>query len=1599
MNKTFKVARSLTRGTVVTSEKASSYQGKAVKTVIAAAAAMMMAGGAMAAATAYTDVTVNEGATVVYENGKITIKGTTATGKKGSDQTATAITDGTEVTFSNQPSFKGGAIVVNAGFGKTEQITQGTAFGTAASQIEGNIAVNAYQGAGQDAYLNMNEIGISVGEINFGINTQDSKNDTAADKVTTGTATLVAGNINLGTAGDAELGLASSQVAVKNAAGLKATLQAGANANLTNVALTNAGELTVSGTSIAVGAESTIANTGVLSLKSTGAVALAADYDGKSGYLNVEGDAVTVTGDITGDYVKIGEVVALTDGKPTTATEKNTIGIKGTTSVQIGKATNATDGKGSLVVGKTLEIAGNFTNATKVEAPATEVTATSATVTNDTYGTMSLGDLTIADQKSLTLMNSNKKSAVGVNKLTLDGTFEVSAGNVEIAGAGSKIDKGTLNIGATGVLTLSGDLTNNKTIGFTADGGKLVIDGSLDNAKTATLGNANTSGAVAVNGTLSNKGSIAVKDITVAGKLSNLKSVVTADAYTGKVTASTVKVEKGGVVESAIATDSYVVDTTTVEEGGAFITSLNAKITADNDSLSLGGKSFVLNGGVLGTAADAPVTKFNLGASDSLTLNGEYALDTVKQATGAAFNVGNAATDKTGNVTVKTLDAVANGVTVNGSLCVTDSLSAEASSINVGEGTLTTSLKAMNLEVNSTTGAIAAIKDKTKSVTDGFLTLGQNGTLALDLGSDKLVKTSATTLKNLLQTQGGLIDVGAVDLYTDRDTAIAVTNGEIKLTDLAGFEGITTDTLKSSRITGVGDTITSTASYGAVELAKKSSEDTGAAGLTVDDNVTLTLSGMGDTAVNLVQYADDKVAGVTLAGANSTLVTKGNGVIGAVTGQGIVNVAENTLTVQGNLAAGEVSVDETATLTIGEATTPYTVKVTNLTVDGAFNAAANTVEATNLKVTGTADVKELTVTDGQVLGGSVTVAKLAAGTTTIGNWNADTKEDVAGTLAVTELASGTIEAKKSYDQSVNGTVSYGEWTAPATSIAVKSAAAGTQINVDQNAYVALGTTDTTAAQKALTAAGFTLAKTVDTNTTDDIEVSSIDTRTVNSVVYVDGGKSATTDAKAYLGAVDTTNTVKTRAAGGVNIADNSALVFDTATVDTTGTTALFGQDLNLAHDAVVIANNLKVGDKVLLTAGTLNDSDFDWESVQFTGDILSYADADKNNVLTVSMYDKTDLQKMYGLDSSIAGFDAAYSYFANSDRGTAATSSAKFTEWLYTRGTSAGYGTYSDGTLDVMPEVIKSIANAAGALGATTGVQTMTMDAVAQMADTVADRTSVLTQRGQGVNVWADVNGGKFEAKTLFDGAGYSSDIYSGVLGLDYQFSCNAVLGAALTIGTADTDSKNTAFKASTDSDLVGFSVYASKTFGDIWNVSADIGYLQASNEVKADGYGFNYKFDQDTDAFTFGVRGEVLTKAGSVNIVPHVGLRYTALSTDGFEAAYVTDIDDQNIFQMPVGVTVSADFETSGWTIAPKFDLSVVPTFGDKDADLKLGVTGASATSDYSVRVIDSNPVQAQLGVNATNGAWGFGLNYKLGVGSDDRMNNSFNANVRYAF
>ncbi len=331
-----------------------------------------------------------------------------------------------------------------------------------------------------------------------------------------------------------------------------------------------------------------------------------------------------------------------------------------------------------------------------------------------------------------------------------------------------------------------------------------------------------------------------------------------------------------------------------------------------------------------------------------------------------------------------------------------------------------------------------------------------------------------------------------------------------------------------------------------------------------------------------------------------------------------------------------------------------------------------------------------------------------------------------------------------------------------------------------------------------------------------------------------------------------------------------------------------------------------------------------------------------------------------------------------------ASTSAKFNNWLM----SSGNG--------LEREEVIAIGNDAAKLGATSAVASVTMDAISAFNDSVAARTNVLAQRAEGVTVWADVMGGHYEAKELMDGQGYKSDVYGGVLGVDSVVS-GYTLGAAFTVATADTDSTNTLAVSSTDSDFVGFSVYGAKAFGQ-FNLASDLGYMKGSNDVSVNAYNIG-DFSADTDAFTLGLRGDVLVDAGSFKVVPHAGLRFTHLTTDDFESAYTTKIDSMNIFQMPVGVTVTGNVEAAGWNVAPLLDLSVVPAFGDTDADMTLGINGVAATSALSTQVIDSNLFQMKLGVSAQKDAFTFGLNYKLGAGSDNRVNNTFNATVGYAF
>ena len=874
---------------------------------------------------------------------------------------------------------------------------------------------------------------------------------------------------------------------------------------------------------------------------------------------------------------------------------------------------------------------------------------------------------------------------------------------------------------------------------------------------------------------------------------------------------------------------------------------------------------------------------------------------------------------------------------------------------------------------NAGTTTVGGTLTVTDSFTAGKFTVENNGTLVLTSKAAGLkIAVGTATNNNQLINNGTITFTDAAGEFASLDKVAAVKDaiapsgnglivfgdkvtikaeevnkvlkdGKVKASDVANLAGVELEQFKDATVTGVDAALSG--SFGKVELAA------GQTALTVESG--LKLNGTGD----LVTVKKDKT--VTLQGVNigeyGKLTTTGAGaVVGAIAGNGgkfgALNVAAGDLTVKGAAALQNLTVAADSALVMGKAAETAT--------------AVGDLEVKDYAlVLGTLTAGKVTLGEADVFG-TLTADKLDA--TDVVLVGSD-EEDVAGKLVVNELVSGTVFADPAWKDGLGLSLN------DASQVAIGSIGANSTVIAGQGSLVAIGTTDLDVAAKAVAAAGHA--------------VLGPNEGQMRSAIYVDGGKT-------YDEATDTTSYEKingnviasgwnkakfedaetnNQVPANVQVLENNLMVVDMNTIDKTGANAVFVKDVT--NNGTIYLADAEFGDKVMFTEADYTQGTTG--AITFNGDRLMSA-ALKDKVHTIA-FDDAKVASYEGLET-LPLVTAMYEGKAQNG----ASTSAKFNNWLM----SSGNG------LD--REEVIAIGNDAAKLGATSAVASVTMDAISAFNDSVAARTNVLAQRAEGVTVWADVMGGHYEAKELMDGQGYKSDVYGGVLGVDSVVS-GYTLGAAFTVATADTDSTNTLAVSSTDSDFVGFSVYGAKAFGQ-FNLAADLGYMKGSNDVSVNAYNIG-DFSADTDAFTLGLRGDVLVDAGSFKVVPHAGLRFTHLTTDDFESAYTTKIDSMNIFQMPVGVTVTGNVEAAGWNVAPLLDLSVVPAFGDTDADMTLGINGVAATSALSTQVIDSNLFQMKLGVSAQKDAFTFGLNYKLGAGSDNRVNNTFNATVGYAF
>lgn len=1115
--------------------------------------------------------------------------------------------------------------------------------------------------------------------------------------------------------------------------------------------------------------------------------------------------------------------------------------------------------------------------------------------------TLTMQSLTVGTKEyaQRTEAKADPAKATYVGAVNITGDATVTEGVTVAAGTADKAAVLTQTSGNLTAKSLTVAAAVEKDQKVTAQAGTFnQTDGTL------TVDTLTNGGTMTVNGTV-----VTNADSVNTGAINSYKSkngslTIAGGTFTndGTMTFDKITVEDGATLKTGVNLDgeaSFVVfKTLDLQKGSTLnINALNAKSKVDGkaDILKFTEGTVNLYGGALQVAGEAFTGKVELAQGTTTNINGDYTFE----------QVNNAGTTTVGGTLTVTDSFTAGDFTVenNGTLVLTS----KAAGLKIAEGTATNNAHLINdgtITFTDAAGEFASL-DKVAAVKDAIAPSG-NGLIVF---GDK-VTVKADAIKDVLQ------------------------DGKVTATNAAKLAGVELEQFKDATVTGVATALSG--SFGKVELAA------GQTALTVESG--LKLNGTGD----LVTVKEDKT--VTLKGVNigqnGKLTTTGAGaVVGAIAGNGALNVAAGDLTVKGNATVENLTVAADSALVMGKA------------------AEAKAVGALEVKnhalVLGTLTAGEVNLKDADVLG-TLTADKLTAnGNVFVGS----DEEDVAGKLVVNELVSGTVFAdpawKDGHILSLND----------ASQVAIGSIGANSTVVAGQGSLVALGTTDLDVAVKTVAAAGHAVLGTNEGQ--------------MKSAIYVDGGKTYdeatdTTSYKTIAGNVIASgwSTAEFEDAAnktGVQVLENNLMVVDMNTIDKTGAHAVFANAVT--NNGTIYLADAEFGDKVMFseagyTQGTIG-------AITFNGDRLMSA-AFKDKVHTIA-FDDAKVASYEGLET-LPLVTAMYEGKAQNG----ASTSAKFNNWLM----SSGNG------LD--REEVIAIGNDAAKLGATSAVASVTMDAISAFNDSVAARTNVLAQRAEGVTVWADVMGGHYEAKELMDGQGYKSDVYGGVLGVDSVVD-GYTLGAAFTVATADTDSTNTLAVSSTDSDFVGFSFYGAKAFGQ-FNLATDLGYMKGSNDVSVNAYNIG-DFSADTDAFTLGLRGDVLVDAGSFKVVPHAGLRFTHLTTDDFESAYTTKIDSMNIFQMPVGVTVTGNVEAAGWNVAPLLDLSVVPAFGDTDADMTLGINGVAATSALSTQVIDSNLFQMKLGVSAQKDAFTFGLNYKLGAGSDNRVNNTFNATVGYAF
>ena len=807
----------------------------------------------------------------------------------------------------------------------------------------------------------------------------------------------------------------------------------------------------------------------------------------------------------------------------------------------------------------------------------------------------------------------------------------------------------------------------------------------------------------------------------------------------------------------------------------------------------------------------------------------------------------------------------------------------------------------------------------------------------------------------------------------------------------------------------------------------------------IDGQVTVTVD---DTANGSGINLGNNAAAVKLTGSNNALNVSGSLILTNNGGNFVYSEdATGQQTVKGVTVSSDSAVNLTGSGTVGDITeansaTGTSAKLTGtgtgLKVQGSISLDTVDIGTGTVNVSGSVTANELTV-DGilNVSGGSGSVSILGGSGATIagglyaGDVTSSGDMDVTGALVAKSVSLAANKNLTVGDATSTGYVEVEtldlnggmllidpDWNSNASFVVVKGANASTadvievngSIGVGRNSVGVFGTTDAEA-KAALARLGL-------------LNSGKLDQNGIGAALYL-GDTLAVADQKHVL--VDKTKdnsglssalSGMTTSSGSVTLTDGAALVISESFTDTlvndpsqaifefgatTGNTVtvtaesgakiIFDSADILGGDSVNVAN---------VAGGVTETYDLNDADITAAGGLLEGEDINNDGTITfklaqgaaAQLYNQSNPVRDMTLDV-IGNTSGAYD---SSDAG------------VYYIGAMNAH----NGGADI--ERTARMAVYAGAVQATLMAQQTSTDAVSERLGMANPNSALIaSNNGQGGGLWLspvyknhDSDG--FEAEGVNYGA--DIDLYGLALGADFTTESGVRVGAMFNVGSGDAEGQGMGESVSNDFDYYGFTLYAGVTFGN-FALTADAGFTQVSNDLEQ---AVNYHgvgtltADTDTQTVSVGVRGEYLFATPYVDIVPHVGLRYTNLDMDSYEARFngytvaATDADNMSVFSIPFGVTFSKEMSMGNWLVKPVFDLNLTANAGDDELDTNttfVGVESIALTSE----VMDSFTYGASLGIDAQyQESISFGLNVGY-TGSSNADEFGLNANARYVF